>query len=115
MAHQGFREARSDEGYTGRINWNSNPRPRREEEALVRAGERPGMDARCRIELLGGLRVRQGEREITRFRAHKYGALLAYLAYHLRQQHPREALIEMLWPEGEPEAQRHNLSQALSS
>jgi len=35
------------------------------------------MDARCRIELLGGLRVHQGEREITRFRTQKAAALLA--------------------------------------
>ena len=38
------------------------------------------MDARCRIELLGRLRVTRGEHEIMRFRAQKPGALLGYLA-----------------------------------
>ena len=36
------------------------------------------MDVRCRIELLGRLRVEQGDREITRFSTQKTGALLAY-------------------------------------
>src|SRR5689334_9403440 len=65
--------------------------------------------------MLGGLRVRQGEREITRFRAQKYGALLAYLAYSLPRRHPRELLVELCWPELVPEAQRNNLSRALTS
>ena len=38
------------------------------------------MDARCRIELLGRLCVKQGDREITRFRTRKTGALLGYFA-----------------------------------
>jgi DNA-binding SARP family transcriptional activator len=86
-----------------------------QKDAIAACGEQGDVDARCRIEMLGGLRVRQGERVITRFRAHKYGALLAYLAYYLRQQHPREVLVELFWPELEPEAQRNNLSLALSS
>ena len=64
------------------------------------------MAERWRIELLGGLRacgLPHGGRVITRFRTHKTGALLAYLAYHLRQQHPREVLIELLWPASPPE------------
>jgi predicted ATPase/DNA-binding SARP family transcriptional activator len=73
------------------------------------------MDARCRIELLGGVRVLQGERVITRFRTQKAGTLLAYLAYHLPRAHPREVLIELLWPDVEPTAGRHRLSMALSS
>jgi predicted ATPase len=73
------------------------------------------VDVRCRIELLGGLRVVQGERVVTRFQTQKTASLLAYLAYHLRQNHPREVLIEMLWPETEPGVGRHRLSMALSS
>lgn len=64
------------------------------------------MDARCRIELFGELRVVQGERIITRFNTQKTASLLAYLAYHLDRAHPREALIEMLWPDNEPEKGR---------
>jgi DNA-binding SARP family transcriptional activator len=72
------------------------------------------VDARCRIHLLGGLRVCQGEREITRFRTQKTAALLAYLAYFLGRRHPRDVLIELFWPEGNLDAGRHNLSVAVS-
>lgn len=73
------------------------------------------MDTRYRIQLLGGLRVRQGEQEITHFRTQKTASLLAYLAYFLPRSHPREVLIELLWPEGSVDTGRHNLSVALSS
>jgi hypothetical protein len=59
---------------------------RRGKERAARGGERGSVDARCRIELLGGLRVRQGEREITRFCARKRGALLERLVRHLPHQ-----------------------------
>jgi DNA-binding SARP family transcriptional activator len=79
------------------------------------------MDLRCRIELFGGLRVRQqadvagAARTITRFRTQKTASLLAYLAFHLSQTQPREVLIELLWPRGTAEAGRQSLSMALSS
>lgn len=73
------------------------------------------MDARCRIELLGGLKVILGERTITRFRTRQTGALLAYLAYHLGPPLAREVVIEALWPEIEPRTGRNNLSMALTS
>src|SRR5438876_7973175 len=68
-----------------------------------------------RIELLGGLRVRRGDQIVTRFRTQKTSLLLAYLAYYSRRTHPREALMELLWPESEVEVARHKLSVALSS
>lgn len=68
-----------------------------------------------RIELFGGLRARQGNRVIGRFRTQKTGALLAYLAYFRGRTHGRETLIELLWPDVPPDAGRHSLSQALSS
>ena len=67
------------------------------------------------IHLFGGLRARQGERVVARFRTQKTGALLAFLAFHLGRSHPREVLIELLWPDTAPESGRHNLSLALSS
>ncbi len=73
------------------------------------------MDVRCRIELLGRLRVVQGDREITRFRTQKTGALLGYLAYHLERTHRRELLMDLLWPESAPATGRQSLSMALSS
>lgn len=68
-----------------------------------------------RVELLGGLSARLGERAITRFRTQKTAALFAYLAYHRHRSHPRETLIELFWPEATPESGRHSLSLALSS
>ena len=73
------------------------------------------MNSPWRIQLLGGLSARRGEQEILRFQTRKTGALLAYLAYHAKQHHCREALIENLWPEADMHNGRHSLSQALSS
>ena len=74
-----------------------------------------GMGAVCRVEMLGGLRAVVGDREIARFRTQKGGGLLAYLAYHLDRPHPREVLIELLWPWSSPAAGRHSLSVELSA
>jgi DNA-binding SARP family transcriptional activator len=68
-----------------------------------------------RIELLGGLRVRRGDRVVERFRTYKTGALLAYATYHAPRLYSREALLGLFWPEMEPEAARHNLRQTLST
>ena len=69
------------------------------------------------ITLLGGLEaVPQGQsRTITRFRTHKYGALLGYLAYHISAVHSRDMVIALLWSEMSEKAGRNNLSVALSS
>jgi DNA-binding SARP family transcriptional activator len=72
------------------------------------------MESVWRIELLGGLRVSRGETAMTRFRMRKAAELLAFLAYHPRNAHPREVLIELLWPECDLPSGRHNLSMALS-
>jgi predicted ATPase/DNA-binding SARP family transcriptional activator len=64
------------------------------------------------IHLLGGLNLHSDLRQVTRFRTQKAASLLAYLALHLTPQ-PRETLIALLWPDAEPEAGRHNLSNAL--
>lgn len=73
------------------------------------------------IDLLGGLRVRQGDQVITRFSTQKTAALLAYLAFQASRAssrgkpQPREQLIEMLWPSSALQAGRASLSMALSS
>src|SRR5262245_25114466 len=67
------------------------------------------------ITLFGSLHVQRGEQVITRFKTQKVAGLLAYLAYHRRQAHPREVLMDLFWPESEPEAGRASLSVALSS
>jgi predicted ATPase/DNA-binding SARP family transcriptional activator len=74
-----------------------------------------GVNLPWRIELFGGLQVRQGERVVARYGNHKGAALLAYLAYYRKRAHPREELVELFWPETPPEVGRHNLRQALLS
>ncbi|MBC8134298.1 MAG: tetratricopeptide repeat protein [Fibrella sp.] len=66
-----------------------------------------------RIELFGGLRAYSGDHTITRFQTYKTGALLAYLAYFCGRRHPREELINILWPDVDPTSARNRLSQAL--
>ena len=73
------------------------------------------MASLCRIEMLGGLRVVQGERAVSRFRSHKAALLLSYLALHLHRSHAREHLTDLFWPQMEPGAGRDNLSTALSA
>ncbi|HVF09641.1 MAG TPA: BTAD domain-containing putative transcriptional regulator [Abditibacteriaceae bacterium] len=73
------------------------------------------MNTQWRIELFGGLRAIHGGRVITRFRTHKMAVLLAYLAYHIHQSHPREVLIALLWPHCAPDVGRANLRTALAS
>jgi DNA-binding SARP family transcriptional activator len=72
------------------------------------------MEPRWRLTLFGGLRATTDDREVTRFYTQKTGALLAYLAYYRQRSHPREELIELLWPESTSEAGRDSLSTALS-
>jgi predicted ATPase/DNA-binding SARP family transcriptional activator len=78
------------------------------------------------VEMFGGLQIRRQntaaaggsvvtEEVITRFRSHGAAGLIGYLAYRRDRRHPREVLIDMLWPETPKESARHNLSVALSS
>src|SRR5438034_471853 len=71
------------------------------------------MDGRWQIELLGGLRAKQGDRVVTHFQRQKVGALIAYLAYYPDRAHRREELIELLWPEVAAEDGRNSLRQTL--
>lgn len=73
------------------------------------------MNPLCRIELLGGLRVIQDGRVISRFQTQKTAALLAYIALHKGRSFPREFIAELLWPDGDPTAIRNRLNQAVSS
>jgi predicted ATPase/DNA-binding SARP family transcriptional activator/Tfp pilus assembly protein PilF len=66
------------------------------------------------IQLFGVLCACSGSERITHFATHKTASLLAYLAYHRQQSHPREVLIELLWPGCEPAAGRNRLNTLLS-
>jgi DNA-binding SARP family transcriptional activator len=70
-------------------------------------------EQRWRIELLGGLRAQRGDRVVTRFRTQKNVLLLAYLALYSQHPQPREVLIELFWPEIDPELGRNNLRSSL--
>lgn len=81
-------------------------------EALPAAASAPS----CRILLLGGLRVEMPDGSIlARFRAQKAASLLAYLVYHPNRTFPRDELIELLWPEVEPDTGRKRFKQELAS
>lgn len=67
-----------------------------------------------RIQLLDGLRATRGNQVVERFRTKKAGVLLAYMAYHDRA-HPREVLMELLWPEDDPTPARTRFRLALAS
>jgi len=66
-----------------------------------------------RIDLFGGLRLLRGGTVITRFRTRQTGLLLAYLALYPDQDHPRDALAELLWPENDLETAKNKLRLAL--
>jgi DNA-binding SARP family transcriptional activator len=73
------------------------------------------MDPACRIELLGWLRVVQGERVVSRFHTRKTGGLLAYLACYQQRSHPRDGLVELFWPGANPFRGSRSLRQALTA
>ena len=73
------------------------------------------MNELWRITLLGGLRAEQGDQIVTRFKTQKVASLLAYLACYPRHAHPREVLVELLWPGSDAPTLRNSLSVALSS
>lgn len=53
--------------------------------------------------------------ETRRFRSHKVGALLAYLALNLGRSCPREELYEALWPEEDPQVVGNRFRVTLAS
>src|SRR5438874_2824548 len=72
------------------------------------------MKPQVKVELLGQLRVRSGPTVLDAFRTKKAASLLAYLAYHRHRHHPRELLIDILWPDAEPESGRNSFSITLT-
>ncbi|MGC4046778.1 MAG: AAA family ATPase [Armatimonas sp.] len=66
-----------------------------------------------RVTLLGEIRVTYDTRETTRFESSRVVALLARLVLFPERIHPREQLIELLWPDVELEIGRHRLRTTL--
>ena len=67
----------------------------------------------CRIQLLGELRVILAGQEVPSSLPRKIRGLLGYLACFLHRSHPRDALIELFWPEVDRESGRTSLRSAL--
>ena len=76
---------------------------------------KPDAAVRWKIQLFGQLRAETEDRVVARFPTQKSAALLAYLAYHLERPHPREKLIDLLWPDVELDSGRNSFNVALSS
>jgi len=67
------------------------------------------------LKLFGQPILRVGGRATARFPTRKTACLCAWLALRPDRSHSRESLIEMLWPEVEPDSGRNRLSTALSA
>src|SRR5947207_1704299 len=64
------------------------------------------MEPGWQIHLLGGLRAERAGQVVTHLEFRQVRSLLGYLAYHLNRAHPRETLLELLWPDEDPDAYR---------
>jgi non-specific serine/threonine protein kinase len=71
-------------------------------------------DPTARILMLGPFGLIRGSHSTTRFRQTKEIVLLAYLALNPQKAHSRDRLIDLLWPDAEPQAARANLNNVLS-
>jgi DNA-binding SARP family transcriptional activator len=67
-----------------------------------------------RIEMLGAFRLKVDGQTKPVSISQKAGSLLAYLAYHVGEEIPRDVLIEVLWPEVDSDAGRVRLRTVLS-
>ncbi len=73
------------------------------------------MNAPWEFQFLGRLGARRGDQTVHRFASSRVTALLARLALFPRRDHPREELIDLLWPDSDLAAGRLNLRVALAS
>lgn len=67
------------------------------------------------IRLLGAIEARNGDVRLTHFVSQPIAALLARLALLPRRAHPREELVELLWPGVELDVGRNRLRNAIAS
>lgn len=70
--------------------------------------------SRWAVQLLGQVQAIGAERDIVHWPSRAVAALLATLALEPQRTHPREQLIERLWPGVAPDVGRNRLRQALS-
>jgi predicted ATPase/DNA-binding SARP family transcriptional activator len=67
----------------------------------------------CSINMFGDLRIEAMGAAVTQFRTRKIAALLGTLAYHTDRMFRRDELVEMIWPDTNPESGRNRLRIAL--
>ena len=67
------------------------------------------------IQLFGGLVVPCADGAAARFETRRAASLLAFLAVNRKRSHPREELIEMLWPDEDADATRIRFRQVLTT
>ena len=67
------------------------------------------------FQLLGTLSAKRGDQLITRFSTTRAAALLMRLVIFPHRTHPREELIDLLWPDSDIDSGRLNLRVALAS
>jgi predicted ATPase len=75
----------------------------------------PGDSVRWRLRLLGAVQVHAGRQALDRLPSRAASALLARLALQPGRDHPREELVELLWPGVALEVGRNRLRQTLST
>ena len=94
------------------------PSPQAARAAARAAPGTPQVDnlqARWHVSLLGGLHLSGAAQVLTRLPSRAVTALLARLALAPERAHPREELIELLWPGVDVSTGRNRLRQALST
>lgn len=79
------------------------------------AGSRSAFAEPWQVRLLGTVSARRGKVEILRWPSRAATLLLARLAMAPEQAHPREGLIELLWPGVAASVGRNRLRQVLST
>ncbi|MFT3819422.1 MAG: tetratricopeptide repeat protein [Rubrivivax sp.] len=72
-------------------------------------------DAVWTLRLLGAVEARRGHERIARWPSRAAAALLARLALAPQRSHPREELVELLWPGVALDVGRNRLRQVLST
>jgi predicted ATPase len=70
--------------------------------------------ARWTLRLFGAFELTDGKQRLTRLASRPMVALLARLALAPERNHPREELVELLWPGVHAQVSRNRLRQALS-
>jgi DNA-binding SARP family transcriptional activator len=85
----------------------------RMEHAALPASDRPAIAPSLEIYLLSPFRVFANDRAIDDWPNCKGKSIFKYLATHRGQPVPREVLMDLFWPNAEPDAARNNLNVAI--